>query len=118
MEGIRHGRAFFRNFTVCADIKEVQTFAFITIGTRKKLKPKCVDCYRGRASQLLPIACVPSNNPKVNLVLIPLVSKVVNYYSLFCFIINLPYKLNIYTKKVLKMMRLGSPRKPIRQDNL
>ena len=92
MEGLIHGGAFFRNFTVCADLKEVQAFAFITIGTGKKLQPKCVDCYRGRAS-------VPSNNPKVNLVLIPLVSKVVNYYCLFCFIINLPYKLNIYTKK-------------------
>ena len=145
---------------ICADIKEVHTFAFTTIGTRKKLELKCVDCYRGRrlrvvphfssgiverskrepawksshartgdtrrgeiftqarvslsllslrknggllvvyrgrASQLLPIACVPSNNPKVELVLIPLVSKVVNYYCLFCFIIILPYKLNIYT---------------------
>ena len=160
---------------ICADIKEVHTFAFTTMGTRKKLELKCVDCYRGRrlrvvphfssgiverskrepawksshartgdtrrgerkislspprvafsrviftrarvslsllslrknggllvvyrgrASQLLPIACVPSNNPKVELVLIPLVSKVVNYYCLFCFIIILPYKLNIYT---------------------
>ena len=56
--------------TVCADIKEVHTFAFITIGTRKKLEPKCVDCYGGRASQLFPIACVPGNNLEVNLVLV------------------------------------------------